>query len=374
MTTIAYLVHDLNDAAVARRVRMFVASGARVRLAGFHRRAAADQVAGVPATDLGVTHDARLTARVVAVMRHVARPAAARSIVAGADVVVARNLEMLAIAVRASRPGQRIVYECLDIHRLLLTRGPAGRLLRGLERRLLRRTAMIVTSSPAFQARYFVARQRYRLPVRLEENRVLALGEAASSTAPERIVPVGGPLRIGWFGMLRCYRSLAMLRQLVTDRPGEVEVVLAGVPARTEFDDFDRDVSNLTGLAYVGPYNAADLPRLYGSIDLAWAIDYFEDGLNSSWLLPNRLYESLAHGAVPVALAGVETGRWLDGHAVGVTVDDPVPALAALADRPTRDWLDALTAAADALPRPLLVADDAACRTLVAAISGKDVA
>ena len=45
---------------------------------------------------------------------------------AGADVVLARNLEMLIIASRARNlyaPRAALVYECLDIHRLLLSQG-----------------------------------------------------------------------------------------------------------------------------------------------------------------------------------------------------------------------------------------------------------
>ena len=42
-----------------------------------------------------------------------------------------------------------------------------------------------------------------------------------------------------------------------------------------------------------------------GDVHFTWAIDFYEAGANSDWLLPNRLYEGGAHGAVPIALAGV---------------------------------------------------------------------
>ncbi len=50
----------------------------------------------------------------------------------------------------------------------------------------------------------------------------------------------------------------------------------------------------------------------------SWAIDFYEDGANSAWLLPNRIYEGGRHGAVPIARAAVETGRFLDALGVGV--------------------------------------------------------
>ncbi|SOB81108.1 succinoglycan biosynthesis protein ExoL [Sphingomonas guangdongensis] len=369
MAMIGYLVHDTTDAAVARRVRMFRAAGAAVRLGGFRRRAPPDTVAGVTAVDLGETRDARLLARLAVVLRHVAAPARVGEIVAGADVIVARNLEMLAIAVRVARPRQRIVYECLDIHRLLLSDGAAARALQAIERRLLARVDMVLTSTPAFRDRYFRARRGFTRPIWLEENRLLQIDTPAPTPACPA-TPAGRPWRIGWFGMLRCRRSLAILAAIARAHPDLVEVTIAGIPAYTEFDDFDRDVAATPGLRFVGRYGAGDLPALYGSVDFAWAIDFFEEGQNSAWLLPNRLYESLAFSAVPIALAGLDTGRWCADHGVGMLLDDLdtdlAPTLATLTSTKLARLRDAVTA----LPRRLVVADAADCRALTNAVLG----
>lgn len=350
---------------------MFQAGGAALRLGGFNRRGAPSDIAGVSVRDLGRTADARLTERALRVVQHLVRPSAARSIVRGADVVVARNLEMLAIAVRVAVPGQRIVFECLDIHRLLLSSGSVGRALRAIERRLLGRVDLILTSSPAFEQQYFRARQQFEGPVLLEENRLLDLPDQPVARASARAPQTDGtPLRIGWFGMLRCRRSLAILRELVRSNPGKVEVLIAGIPSYVEFDDFDRDVADVPGLSFVGRYRADDLPRLYGSVDFAWTIDYFEEGLNSAWLLPNRLYESLALGVVPIALADVQTGRWLEARGVGLRLTDPATELAQQLRQLTAADLANLRAAVAAVPRELVAADERACRALTAAVVG----
>lgn len=365
---IAYIVHDLTDPAVARRIRMFAAGGASVRVAGFTRRAPPDRVAGAPASVLGRSHDARLAQRAGLVARTVLRPATALDVADGADVVVARNLEALAVAARVRRPGQRLVYECLDIHRLLTAPNLAGRVTRAIERRLLARVDTVLTSAPPFADRHFRATQRFTGSIRVEENRVLALDEAPVPV-PSR---TGPPWRIGWFGMLRCRRSLATLRALA--QRGAAEVLIAGIPSYGEFEDFDRDVLGLPGLTFAGRYRAEDLSGLYGSVDFAWAIDWFEEGLNSSWLLPNRLYESLAYGAVPIALTNVETGRWLERHDVGVRVDDPAAELPNLLTATTPEAMAALRARAANLPRDLLVAGPADCRALVAAVAQRETA
>jgi succinoglycan biosynthesis protein ExoL len=343
-STIAYLVHDLGDAAVTRRTEGLQAGGAQVDIAGFYRRTAPASVAGAPALPLGRSHDARLGHRGLLVARTLLAPGRLKAMVRRADIVIGRNIEMLAIAVMLARPHQRVVYECLDIHRKMLGGGLASRTLRWLERRLLARTTRVIVSSPAFERDYFRQVQGFAGPVDLIENKVSAL-PVSSTTQPQ-----AGPWTIGWFGMLRCRRSLAILGRLAARHPGQVRVLIAGLPSPDVFPDLPAEVARLPGAEYVGPYCPQDLPRLYGRVHFAWCIDYFEEGLNSAWLLPNRLYESLAHGAVPVALAEVETGRWLAAAGVGLLIprgEAIGPALTAL----EVDDYAALAAAARSLPR-----------------------
>lgn len=370
---VSYLVHDLNDDAVARRVVGLAAGGARVRVAGFYRREPVAQVAGAEATPLGHTADARLAERAGAVLRNLIGSAALSRSLAGADVVIARNLEMLVLAMRVRRPGQRVVYECLDIHRLMLGRGPVSAALRALEKALMRRCDLVMTSSPAFERRWFGDRQHRRDRIALVENRVLAANDVADSFADAAANPgprPGPPWRIGWFGNLRCRQSLALLDRLTRAVPGRVEVVLAGRPARTELPDLEAVIAANPDLRFEGAYASRDLPRLYGSVHFAWAIDWFEAGLNSDWLLPNRLYESLAFGCVPIALAGVETGRWLAARNIGVRLNDPERNLATLFEALDPDAYARLRGSVLALPRSATVAGAEECRALVRTVAG----
>lgn len=341
---IAYLVHDLADAAVARRVESLQAGGAAVLLAGFHRRSAPPAVAGTAALPLGRSHDGRLVARAVLVLRRLLFPGRLREVVRSADIVIARNLEMLVLAVLLARGRQPVVYECLDIHRSLLGMGPASRALRFIERRLLARTRQVIVSSPAFARSYFRARQGWRGTIELVENKVGAVPHTLPAAVP------GAPWVIGWFGMLRCRRSLAILGDIAARSEGRVKVLIAGLPSPDIFADLPAEVACLPGVTFAGPYTASDLPALYARVHFAWCIDYFEEGLNSAWLLPNRLYESLAHGAVPVALADVETGRWLAAAGVGLTLRQGEALGEVLASMTPARHAD-LAAAARALPR-----------------------
>lgn len=338
-TALAYLVHDLNDAAVRRRVDLFAGEGFAVGIGGFRRQigATAHAVAGHSKgmLVLGRTYDARLALRALSVIRWLLWPGALRRLCAGAPVIVARNLEMLMLASRVRLPQQRLVYECLDIHRLMLGAGRKSRIMRWIERHLLTRTDLVIVSSPAFADSYFAGRQRRHKAVLLVENKVPVEARMRvpiqCSSAADRDGGQSSDARsiwtIGWFGMLRCKRTLQQLAELTRLSGGRIKVMIAGIASPAEFPDFAAQVAACPGMRYLGVFRQADLPRLYGAVDFVWAIDYFEEGLNSSWLLPNRLYEGLANGAVPIALHDVETGRWLQHNGVGLLVDDPVAGL-----------------------------------------------
>ena len=135
----------------------------------------------------------------------------------------------------------------------------------------------------------------------------------------------GPPWRIGYFGVIRCRRSLECLSALVRSLPGLVEVDVRGKIASSVADQFDTILSRSPGMAYHGAYRYPDdLASIYGQVHLSWVIDCYEAGLNSSWLLPNRLYEGGYYRAVPIAMRGVETGRWLDRHGLGLLIDEPI--------------------------------------------------
>lgn len=371
MTRIAYLVHDLNDPAVERRVRMLVAGGAAPVVIGFRRSEKVPAtIAGVPAFDLGRTADARLAQRAGAVLRNLVRPAPMLAAAAGAEIVIGRNLEALALAwrVRRASPGARLVYECLDIHRTLLGSTPAHRAVQAAEAWLLRAIDLLIVSSPAFAREHFARRPTLRAPTLLVENKVLAL-DGPPPTVPAR--PAGGPWTIGWLGNLRCRKTFDILRSLARRHAGQVEVLIAGRPSPAEFADLPAEAQAAPHVRYLGPYEAADLPGIYAQCHFAWAIDYFEQGLNSRWLLPNRLYEASRFGTVPIALGSVETGRWLARHGAGVVLDDAHASLDPLFSRLDPEQYRTMRAAVAAIPREALIAGQTDCDALVAVIAGR---
>lgn len=329
MLHVLYLVHDFADPAVRRRVMMLQAGGAGITLAGFRRGdTPAGGIEGLTAVDLGATRDGKFAQRLKAVAQAAFSLADRLRGASRPDVIIARNLEMLALANRANTlfgGNVPIVYECLDIHRLLLRDDAVGKALRHAERRLGRGASLLLTSSPAFVRHYFEPYGQIDAPVVLLENKVLSLGcEAHAPVATASARAPGMPWKIGWFGALRCSRSLKLLAEFSRSMEGRFRIVLRGRPAYSEFDDFNRLVAAEPFVDFHGAYrNPEDLADIYADVHFSWAIDFFEAGLNSSWLLPNRLYEGCRHGVVPIAMRDVETGRFLAGRGMGALLAEP---------------------------------------------------
>ncbi len=356
---VLYLAHDLDDSAIWRRCEMLRAGGAEVRLAGFRR---GDGPLAGPAVVLGRTQNGRMAGRAMAVLRKLTGLAARLGPGLEPDVILARNLEMLALAVSLRRqfPRARIVYELLDIHRLLLGAGIASRALRAVEAGLMRQAELVIVSSPGFVRNYLTPFDRPARAVALVENKPMAV------VGPVTRTPAAGPVRIGWFGILRCVWSLEMLDRLTRAEPGRWQVVLRGKPALDVVPGFHALVNANPDLEYLGPYRPDELGEIYAGVDLSWLIDRYEAGGNSDWLLPNRLYEGCLHGAVPLALAGTETAARLTALGIGVIAKAPdAAAVNEALGGVSRETMASLKGTLLELPRETWVAGPEDCRMLV---------
>ena len=372
----AYLVHNLADPAVAKRLRMLTAFGGEAVPIGFRRgETPVDTVEGVAAVDLGRTFDADFRQRIAMVLRQGANLSAWAPRLRDCDVIIARNLEMLllgALARRRFAPHASLVYEALDIHRFLLSKTLIGKAMRRLERMLLRAVDLVIVSSPAFLREYFVPTHMLGETGGIEtlvvENKLLPTTSNATVSAavgsPRDQAP---PWQIGWFGMIRCRKSLDYLGDLARRCPDLIRLTIRGRPSYPEFADFDAQIAQTPSLPFGGAYRPAELGVLYGAVHFNWAIDFFEEGANSCWLLPNRIYEGGAYGAIPIAIEGTETARWLQRHGIGVVL----PSLDAfeiflLQLGPER--YAQLKAACAAVPQSAFMADDSDSGRLLEAL------
>ena len=133
MTRIAFFGHDAADAAIRRRVRGFLDDGLQVT--GFMMRRRDPGALDCEHVDLGETRDGAFMQRIWQVFAGARRAAADRARLAAADVIYARNLDMLACAFLARRHAglvTPVIYESLDVHRLLTRSDLVGKAMRRL--------------------------------------------------------------------------------------------------------------------------------------------------------------------------------------------------------------------------------------------------
>ena len=325
MTRIAFFGHDAADAAVRRRVQSFRDDGLEVT--GFMMRRHDSPSIDWENVDLGRTFDGAYVQRVRSILAGAWKAAAMREKLARADVIYARNLDMLATAFLARRlAGLKtpVVYEALDVHRLLTRKDLVGLAFRRIEGALLRRTKRLVVSSPGFLANHFKIHHQGRYQPSLIENRLAAGADYGPRPSPE--APTAeAPLRIGWVGVLRCARSLDLLVGLARELGPKVQIVLHGSPALSEIPDFHQKIQGIENVAFHGRYRAPeDLSHIYAGLDLVWAGDFMEAGYNSVWLLPNRLYEGGYYATPAIAPSGTQTAEWILERSAGFTVDEDI--------------------------------------------------
>jgi hypothetical protein len=172
--------------------------------------------------------------------------------------------------------------------------------------------------------------------------------------------------RIGYVGLLRCQKSLTVLCDLAL-RHNNLEIRLHGVPDQNYIPDFNARISGRQRIEYFGRFNyPVDLAAIYGGVDFVWLPDFSAVGGNSEWLLPNRLYEACAFGAVPISGEGTETAKGLARHKIGIRLKGDVgPALDELFADMTAAHFTALKAAVCTLPRDWFEASAAEVHDLV---------
>jgi hypothetical protein len=371
---IVYFVHDLGDPAVGRRVRTLQSAGAVLALAGFRRKDALAQNYDVSTlVELGRTFDGRLGQRAAKALSIVFRRGSLARKLPAPEVILARNLEMLFIAKmmqRAYWPAARLSYEVLDVHRMMLRRDPIGAALRWIERALLKGVQSIILSSPAFRDEYFIKVQNLPANYYIVENKVFGDGKDMRAPAPSEPPAAGPPWRIAWYGMLRCQKSLDILDRTSRALGGLLRVDIRGRPTLRYFRDFEGQIAANPYLEYGGPYAAAAIWKHYETAHFVWGVDYFEEGVNSAWLLPNRLYEGGAANVPVIALADVETGRWLERLGVGVLLNNADVDLAPFIEALDQPRWRGLRDATRGIARSALFWSDEESKALVKALHG----
>lgn len=350
-TKVAVFGADAAEASQVKRMDALIACGFDVQ--GFMMRRAnmnTDFAPFWPNLHLFDTENENPKQRMIAVAKSILKIARNRKLLRGTDVIMARNLDMLMIAAVAQKltPGGApdLVYECLDINNLMLGTGAKNKYFRWMERKLLARTDTLIVSAPKFIENYFAPVQGWDGHTVLVENKIWTADPASmprpqASDVPDRAeVSADAPLVVGWIGTLRCQQSLNLLVAAARALGPKVHIAMHGVVHYHAVDDFDETVAALPNITFHGPYTyPMGLGDVYQSCDVVWSQDMWQWGTNSTWLLPNRIYEASYFGCPSIAVAGTGTGDRVE-QGIGWTIPEPTEdALCVLLDGLTAEAL-----------------------------------
>lgn len=318
---------DAAESAQVRRIRALRDCGYALTVYAPHRTGTGAAVRPPwPSVSLGRVENGRLGRRLLALARGLLAIARHLGPIRRADVLIARNFDLLLLAeaarLLALRPRLPLVYECLDIHALFSARTLRGALMRAAERLLLARIRLLVISSPGFEEHYFRPLQRYRGPVHLLENKIWFGGTPPPRREGAHNCAGGRPWVIGWAGSLRCTPSLDLLLALAERLGDRVRLEFFGNVHHHALPGFARRLEGHPNVAYRGPYAYPQgLGAVYGACDFVWAQDLWQMGENSHWLLPNRIYEASYFGCLSIALAGTMTGCAVRAGGLGYVIE-----------------------------------------------------
>ena len=265
------------------------------------------------------------------------------------DAVYAFGPDMmtLAVAVSTSRVRPVRVYEVGDIRDVMVQPGLLSTLLRQGEKVLVRAADTVVVTSKRYVTDYY-EQMLGMTPAKFQvvENKLaLDLTRDANDDAKNDRPTPRLPLRIGYFGLLRCEWSWKVLTQAARLADGRLQVVFRGLalvpPHLVEAARRSEHVE--IHATYRSP---ADLPALYRDIDLAW-VGYSGPWHQNNWRWKrtNRFYEAAAFGRPMLGSEGTEDAKAISALGIGQsfrpeTVDESAAAVAAIAPTDVERWRD----------------------------------
>ena len=341
-----FFAHNVAESTVLKRVRAFSDNGVQVTTVAFRRTSAnVEFQPSWPNVHLGYTRDGAYLRRLLQLAAATWRIALNRRRVGEADAFYARNFDMCVLALFARLLAGRpipVVYEVLDVHRLMTRQGPIFGMVRLAERWLLANIDLLVVSSPAFVEGYFKPVQGYAGRWFLLENKIYASAETAA-LGPRGLGPPLEDARptwvIGWFGALRDRASLAIMAELARRLGDRVQIYVRGYLSSIPQGEFEQVLADNPNIEFGGEFkNPDDLPGMYAKVHFTWALDLFEDGANSTWLLSNRIYEGGLFGSLALAAEGSAVASKVASLDLGwIVAPDYADQISALLDRLTPD-------------------------------------
>jgi len=250
-----------------------------------------------------------------------------RNTVRKTDVVYTFGLDMLFLGWISKqlsfRKNVQLVYEVGDIREILIGKTPINNLARFFEKFLLRYVSVLVVTSEAFYTEYFRKVQNAKsLKYHVIENKIDPdiMSDVHSQELAEK---ENKEFTIGYFGVLRCTRTLEILKMLAEKGKGIMKIYLRGLPGLKMQKEYDELVST-EGVVNEGPYIVPDdLSEMYNTVDLVWACYPYQGKKTGNWCWAKtiRFYESCYFKKPVFVQSGTEDCKTVEQYGIGICLD-----------------------------------------------------
>lgn len=211
------------------------------------------------------------------------------------------------------------IYHIQDIRSIFFGNSLKSRLARLLEGKLLRKVSVLVVSSKDYFTGYFAKRYQFpRSKTVVIENKLpdyLNLSDTKPSFDNTKIT-------IGYFGVMRCFRSWEILKNLALNNPDSFDLYLRGKPMAVP--DISEQISTINNIVYDGLYKSPDeLEDLYRRVDIVWAAYPYSGPHEGNWKYARtiRFYEACAFQKPVIVQKGTPQAKDVERYNIGLVLD-----------------------------------------------------
>jgi len=313
---IVFLSSFVNHARHRKRINAFYDLGAKVKILAFERDFYPAKALRNQYFSLGKIQNGKYVSRLKYIFSAVLK---LRSEIKDSDILYIFDFDMALVGLLASIGLRvRLIYEIGDIHNIFLGKGFISRILRTIEKIVIRKIDLLVVTSEAFIHGYYID------ILGVKDFRYFVLENKVDANQVQKVIVKprlnNKPIVIGYFGGLHCTDSWNALKRIVKKSNGKIVLYVRGL-SYTFQKGLEKDAASMNGIEYGGPYvNPDELPDIYNKVDVVW-VAHHHGKANILWARANRFYESCFFQKPMIAQFNTEDGRVVEAHDIGVCID-----------------------------------------------------
>lgn len=267
------------------------------------------------------------------------------------DVIFVYTLDTFILAWMAkvaSRSNIKLVLFLMDIRNLFVGTRLRNHIVQSFLRFAFRQSDLILVSSRDYLEGYAVDYLKEIPDKWMEIENKVYVDEIPNFRRGQPEAFKGDDVVIGYFGIIRCPRSLDILLEVARRSSGVVKIIIFG-----EFlgvDDLVKQMEGVANISYRGKYrNPEDLSSIYASCDLVWACYPYDEKIgNQVWAKTNRFYEAGFFKKPVIVSKGTKDSEFVSANEYGMILDlgnrsESIEKLLSLQPQVVRKWEQELT-------------------------------